>query len=190
VITYKSGDFWKVIALVVLIAATFFISFRFILAAGAGPPASPRPQQQTARQAAAPTAPLREMFAQRARPPSELLVRARSTGDPFKPYVTSASTASPQPGAAPAPAAGPRPRPAGTLPSARTSPQVDYRLVGMITGDHLLAVIAGSETRYFVRLGDSLPGGWHLVRLNPRAVTLAKGEESVTLTLSQESPAT
>jgi len=186
VTTYKSGDLWKVIGLVVLIAATFLISFRFLRTSGVRPAAPPRPPQGAAQAATAPAAPGREMFAQREPPPSELLTRARGADDPFKPYVTAASTTPSRSNAAAA--AGPKS--AGPLPPLRTPQEPEYRLVGLVTGSYPLAVIAGDGTRYFVRLGDSLPSGWRISKLDRRSLTLTKGSDSTTLTMAKPPPST
>ena len=184
-ITYKSGDLWKVIVLVVLIAATFFISFRFILTSVGRPPARPRAAATTP--AAGAKVPGTEVFAQRAQPPSELLNRARTAPDPFQPYVTSANAVPEE--TLPPPAAAPTtPKAAGPLPPLRAPRAEEWRLVGVVTGTYPLAVISAGETRYFVRAGESLPTGWRVARLDRDAVTLTREGAQVVLKISDEEP--
>jgi hypothetical protein len=186
VITYKSGDLWKVIVLVILIAATFSISFRFILTSGLRPHAPARAPQTTS-ETSEKSAPGPQLFAQRAQPTSELLGRARSSADPFRPYVTAASAES-QPSTAPA--SPPAPQSGRTLPPLRAAAQAPLRLVGLVTGTYPLAVISGDDTRYFMRVGESLPSGWKLAKLDDSSVVLVKDGDRVTLSLSEERPRT
>jgi Tfp pilus assembly protein PilP len=181
-IKYKSGDLWKVIVLVILIAATFSLSFRFILTSGLKPHGPARPPQaasQTDPKSAGP-----ELFVQRAQPTSELLGRARAAADPFRPYVTAASQSSAVP-AAPA-----VPRSGGTLPPLRDPSQTEFRLVGVISGTYPLAVIAAEGSRHFVRVGETLPSGWRVAKLDDDSVLLAKGQDRITLSLSEDGPRT
>lgn len=185
-ITYKSGDLWKVIVLVILIAATFSISFRFILTSGLKPHGPARPPQ-TANQTGSRPASGPELFAQRAQPTSELLSRARAAADPFRPYVTVASSGSQASAVPAAPAA---PKSGGVLPPLHSPSQAEFRLVGVISGSYPLAVIAAEGTRHFVRVGETLPSGWRVAALEPDSVLLTKGRDRLTLSLSEERPRT
>ena len=185
-ITYKRGDLWKVLVLVILIAATFSLSFRFLLTPGLRPH-TPVCAPQTAEQASDKPATGPQLFAQRGQPTSELLGRARASADPFRPYVMAAS-ASPHPSATPA--ASPAPQSGGTLPPVQAVAQSPLRLVGLVTGTYPLAVISGDDTRYFVRVGESLPSGWKLAKLDDSSALLVKDGDRLTLSLSEERPRT
>lgn len=184
-ITSKKGDLWKAVVLVALISAVVFASVRVVLSSGARPRARARSPQGTAS-AAAPASG-REMFAQREHPTSELLTRSRKANDPFKGYVTAAAAA-PSP---PHTTSGDMSKPALAPPPLHLAAgQPELRLVGLVSGDRPLAVIAGDGTRYFVRVGDSLPSGWRLSKLARCSVSLTRGSENTTLTLEKHPPST
>jgi len=184
VITFRKGDLWKAVVLVVLISAVVFASVRVVLSSGVKPRARARSPQGIAPTAAPASG--REMFAPREHPTSELLTRSRKANDPFKSYVT-ASAAAPSPSHA---ATGGLSKPAFAPPPLRLAGQPDLRLVGLVSGVHPLAVIAGDGTRYFVRVGDSLPSGWRLSKLEYRSVSLTRGSENTTLTMQKHPPST
>jgi len=61
----------------------------------------------------------------------------------------------------------------------------DVRLTGIVPGDDPIAVLRRGEERYFLHRGDMLTDGWHLAEIGPSSVTLEKGDDRVTLALTQ-----
>lgn len=185
--TYKKEDLPKAILLVVLIIATFWLSFHFLLGPGASPA---RPKQLAAARTApgtpAPAAAGEELFAPREHSTSELLARAQSSPDPFRPAVVADVVhTAPEPRAA---AAAAPPRPKEKAPAPTALPQgPTLRLVGVISsGARPTAVLVGDDGRHYVQIGDSVSGGWRVLRLGPRSIELAKGQQHATLTLTRE----
>jgi len=66
------------------------------------------------------------------------------------------------------------------------SPELaELRLTGIISGTRPMAVLRQGDRRYFLRSGDALPGGWRIVQIEARGVTVAKGNERVQLRVSK-----
>ncbi len=180
--TYKKEDLPKVIILVVLIVATFWVSFHYIL--GANAPRASRPASRGSASAQAIGAPglTAELFAPREHSSSELLARAHRAPDPFKPYVT-AEVARPAPN--PPRAASSRRRAEPVIPP-ETADNPGLRLAGIVQGNTPMAVLIGEDRRMYVRTGETLPSGWRVLRVGTRTAELGKGRIRVTLDLSRE----
>jgi len=181
-ITYKKSDLWKAAILIVLIVAALRFSFRTIMNAG-GPRPSVRARQQAENQpsgrgvASAGS----EMFAPRDHGITQLIARARSVADPFRPYASMLpASAARTPAATPAPQARPKAEP----PKAEA--QTQLRLVGLVSGARPTAVLVSADGHHYVRVGDALPGGWRLAEVSQRSVLLTKGKERARLQLQKQ----
>jgi hypothetical protein len=187
VITYRKSDLWKVFILVVLIAGTFWFSFRTIMKAGGPRPAPARATQVGAVQPGGPSdvvAGASEMFASRERPTTQLLIRAHSAQDPFKPYLSFSPPQLAPAANRPASAAAPKAAPVRITAADELATQL--RLVGIISGVRPTAVLVGADGHHYVQVGDSLPGGWRVGQIDQRGVALTKGANHARLALKKE----
>jgi hypothetical protein len=181
-ITHKKSDLWKAGILIALIVATFWFSFRTIMKAGSPPPTVNADQQagsQPAGQAIISAG--NEMFAPRDHAVTQLIARARSVADPFRPYASMLpAPATNAPAVSPAPQSRPRAAP----PKAETETRL--RLVGLVSGVRPTAVLISDDGHHYARAGDSLPGGWRLAEVSQGSVVLTKGKERARLLLRKQ----
>ncbi|NIM05348.1 MAG: hypothetical protein GTO55_04510 [Armatimonadetes bacterium] len=171
----KKGDIWKAVVLVILIAATCVFAYWRISKAIARPALPGVPA--VAKKAAA-TGPAEEvssgeeMFATRPRMTPSELAKAHTAPDPFRPEVSERGRARP-------PAASPT-----DSPPAEVSPAAGLWLTGVIYSERPLAIVREGEGHYFVRRGDSLPGGWKVASIGPKSITLTRADQRLSLQVS------
>jgi len=179
----RKGDLWKATALALAISAPVAFIVRTLIAASRPPAVAQRPSQRAggsgAEQAGgrAGTARQERMFAQRPRTPTADVTRAQAAPDPFRPYLAFRPASDGGPGEASEEEA----RAASLLASELGG----LRLTGIISGtSQPLAALSDGRRRYYPRVGETLPGGWRLVSVGARSVTLAKDGQRVELGLS------
>lgn len=66
----------------------------------------------------------------------------------------------------------------------RETREEEFRLVGLVSGRHAMAVIRRGSRRYYVRVGEKV-GPFTLAAIGPDQVTLTRGEERVVLRLKR-----
>jgi Type II secretion system protein C len=112
------------------------------------------------------------MYAERPRGPAADIARAKGAPNPFLPAIATRQASS-------TPNAKKTPPPMPELPN--------LRFLGTIAGDKgAMAVLADEGQRYYLRRGESLPGGWSVVQVGTRTITLKKGGQKVALVLDQQ----
>lgn len=200
----RRGDLWKaVVLLLAIVGVVVFIAYQ-IRSASAPHSHSltvPLPQETQAAPSAAEEQATRAtgggMFAPRAHPSAGELAKARTASDPFRPGVSTEKPQAPAQQAAPnlAPSGSQPPTPSASpgrpqltfappKPTTRSAPSGSVELKGIMSGPPPLAVLRAGEQRYFVRQGESLPGGWKVARIGTNDVVLAKDSARVQLTLA------
>lgn len=108
------------------------------------------------------------------------VAKAKIAPDPFRPYV-SARPGSEQ-------GSGEASQQEVRTPSPLTSDLAGLRLTGVISDTRQpLAALTDGTRHYYVSVGEVLPGGWRLFRIEGRSVTLAKNDQRVELGLVQSS---
>ncbi len=178
----RKGDLWKAVALILATAAPVWFIVRTLISASR-PPGAAQQSPQIAASAEPQGAGTgsgehvqAKLFAQRPRTPMADVARAKVAPDPFRPYV-SGRPASEQdsPGASEE----------GTRTSSPlTSDLAGLRLMGVISDTRQpLAALTDGGRHYYISVGEVLPGGWRLVRIGDRSVTLAKNDQRVELGL-------
>jgi hypothetical protein len=179
----RKGDLWKAVALAAATVVPVFFIVRTLIAASRLPGAAAHPTQiaQSAEpgQAAGATGEPRpsRLFAERPRTPMADVGRARIAPDPFRPYASARPASEQEAGGASEETRAPSP-----LPS-----ELDgLRLTGVISGTREpLAALTDGSRHYYVSVGETLPGGWRLVRIGGRTVTLTKDGQNVEVELAR-----
>jgi len=188
VVTFKKGDLWKALLLITLIGAAFWFSFRTLRSAsGPRQASSPEAPAQVAGPAGKQVRvdPSTELFAPRERPTTQLLIRAHSAPDPFRPYLSLL----PATAAAVAKATAAR-KVTSVAPTAAEELAIQLRLVGIISGVRPTAVLVGADGHHYLRQGDIVPGGWRVAQIDQRGVLLTKGSARARLGLKKEAAPT
>lgn len=179
----RKGDLWKAVALAAATVVPVFFIVRTLIAASRPPGAAAQSAQvaQSAESGQAGDAKgeprATRLFAERPRTPMAGVARARIAPDPFRPYAS--ARPAPEEEAGGTAEATPAPSP---LPS-----ELDgLRLIGVISGTREpLAALTDGRERYYVSVGETLPGGWRLVRIGGRTVTLTKDGQNAEVGLAQ-----
>jgi hypothetical protein len=179
----RKGDLWKAVALGLATALPVWFIVRTLVAAsrppgGARQSAQIGPSAEPERSGGGTGEPrAARLFAERPRTPTADVARARIAPDPFRPYVSGRPASEEE-----ASGASEEDRAPSPLPS-----ELDgLRLTGIISGTREpLAALTDGSRHYYVGVGESLPGGWRLIRIGDRSVTLARNGQRVELELSQ-----
>ena len=180
----RKGDIWKAVALALATAVPLWFIVRTLRAASR-PPGAAQQSRQIATSAESQDAGTgsgerveARLFAQRPRTPMADVARARMAPDPFRPYVSGRPASeqdSPQ-------ASEEETRTSSPL----TSDLAGLRLMGVISDTRQpLAALTHGGRHYYITVGEVLPGGWRLIRIGDRSVTLAKNDQRVELGLVQ-----
>jgi hypothetical protein len=108
------------------------------------------------------------------------VARAKIAPDPFRPYVSA------RPGSDTESVEGPEAEARTSSPL--TSDLAGLRLTGVISDTRQpLAALTDGTRHYYVSVGEVLPGGWRLIRIGGRTVTLTKDGQNVEVGLVQSS---
>lgn len=182
----RKGDLWKAVALILAAAAPVWFIVRTLRAASRPPGAAQQsPQIATSAESQGAGTGTGEhvetrLFAQRPRTPIADVSRAKIAPDPFRPYVSAR------------PASDGDSRGASEEEALTSSPLTSdlagLRLKGVISDPDTgqpLAVLTDGGQRYHISVGKVLPGGWRLIRIGDRTVTLAKNDQRVELGYEQ-----
>jgi hypothetical protein len=173
----RKGDLGKAIALIAAIVALGFFIVRTLVAASrppavAGMGARAAGASEAEDASGAPTEG-RRLFAHRPRTPLADIARAQTAPDPFRPYVTVRQAGSGDSGS-------------GGGSAVVAAELGALRLTGIISSpEQPLAALTDGPRHYYLRVGETLPGGWRLVAVGTSTVTLAKGRQRVELGLRE-----
>jgi len=173
----RKGDLWKAAILILLIAAIGVFIYHTLSnpsAKGLPAPVAAAPKPTAASQPAPAAGSTEEMFTPRQRAGAGELAKARAMPDPFRPEISDRTGRS-----APTPLS-PDSSLTGLSPAGEPS---GLWLAGVIVSARSLAVVREGEERYFVRRGETLPGGWRVTRISPQSITLSRGGEQMSLNL-------
>lgn len=170
----RKGDAPKAIALVVLIIAVLaFVGRTVMSAAGGGPHAQTEATAQATGERSGAKPVSEQMYAERPRAPAADIARAKGSPNPFLPAISTQQ----------------KPKGADAKKAPPAMPEMpNLRFLGTIGGDKgTMAVLTDGAQRYYVRRGESLPGGWSVAQVGSRSLTLKKGGQKATLILDQQS---
>jgi hypothetical protein len=166
----RKGDAPKAAVLVILIVAVLAFVGRTLMSAsggGARGRVSAKTQATGDQPARKPVA--EQMYAERPRDPVASTAKAKGAANPFLPAISTRRAGATS-------AAGKTPPPVPEFPN--------LRFLGTVASDMgVMAVLTDGGQRYYVRQGESLPGGWSVGQVGSRSITLQKGGQKVALVL-------
>jgi len=178
----RKGDLWKAVLLVILIGGVVAFISRTLRSVSVTPQVPSRASQAKSEVAPAGAA-TKEMFAARRRAGVLDVAKARATPDPFRPEVAA------QAPLLRAPVARPTRGPSLPPPVSLAPALPGFWLTGIIHGGNRpLAVLRSGDERYFVRLGQTLPGGWRVTHIGTQSVALMRGTQRVNLSMGPSLP--